>query len=257
VKENKYKEMLIALNKEVKKLDRIHKTVRKTTNEFASISLECLVENYSHLIDVNTSWGQPKAEMNDDGKIVLTPNYSFSLAETSKGYFEWDLLQPWSPKYVNEDAKSYGGHRPVVITRGITETRADFVFIYTKKLLLNYHLRDAFNNMILGKRLKWLEEDLGYPKGRYVEVDRDLKTELDLMNDDDIIFITTSGHDQEDAFYIKNIDMWDVETGGAKNFGFDRSDYTYERTTEEFVRGILRKVIELDTSNEAMFWLYD
>jgi hypothetical protein len=257
MKENKYKEMLVALNKEVKKLDRIHKTVRKTTNEFTSISLECLVENYSHLIDVDTSWGQPKAEINDNGKIVLTPNYSFSLANTHKGYFDWDLLQPWSPKYVNEDAKSYGGHRPVAITRGVTETRADFVFIYTKKLLLNYHLRHAFTNMILGKRQKWLKGDLGYPEGRYVEEDRDLRTELDLMNDDDVIFITTSGHDQEDSFYIQDIDIWDVETGVTKDFGFNKYSYPYNQTTEEFVRGILRKVIELDTSNEAIFWLYD
>jgi len=49
--------------------------------------------------------------------------------------------------------------------------------------------------------------------------------------------------------------MWDVETGQAKDFGFTNSYYPQD--TEEFVRGILRQVIELDTSNEAMFWLYD
>tara|TARA_R110000824_G_scaffold396596_1_gene598193 strand:+ start:44 stop:805 length:762 start_codon:yes stop_codon:yes gene_type:complete len=251
----KYKEMLVTLNKEVKKLDRIHRAVRKTTNEFTSISMECFLDNYSYLIEADESWYKPKAERNREGKIELTPEYNFSLANRHRGYFEWDLLQPWSPKYVKEDVGTYRGHRPVTITRGVTETRADFVFIYTKKHLLNYQLIHAFNNMILGKRRKWLEEDVGYPEGRYDEVDRDLKTELDLMNDDDIIFITARGYDQEDGFEIEAIDMWDVETGQAKDFGFTNSYYPQD--TEEFVRGILRQVIELDTSNEAMFWLYD
>ena len=179
----KYKEMLVTLNKEVKKLDRIHRAVRKTTNEFTSISMECFLDNYSYLIEADESWYKPKAERNREGKIELTPEYNFSLANRHRGYFEWDLLQPWSPKYVKEDVGTYRGHRPVTITRGVTETRADFVFIYTKKHLLNYQLIHAFNNMILGKRRKWLEEDVGYPEGRYDEVDRDLKTELDLMND--------------------------------------------------------------------------
>jgi len=266
VKENNYKEMLIALNKEVKKLDRIHNAIRKTTNEFASINMDCLNNEYTDLIMAREDWSAPEAEIRG-GKMILTPYYHFSLAETARGYdfFEWDMLQKWSPKYVNEDLKRPSKyqtpvpvrHRPIMIARGVTETQADFVFIYTKKKLLdNYRLRDAFNNMILGERLKWVKEATGYPKGTYKDVDRDIKTELDLMTDEDVIFITATGWDQEDTVIIKAIDMWDAETGTRKNFGFDQDGWQYEETTEEFVRKIVQGVIELDDSNEATFWIY-
>jgi hypothetical protein len=269
MKENNYKEMLVTLNKEVKKLDRIHNAIRKTTNEFASISMDCLDSEYarrrlSHPIKVRESWYEPKAEM-VDGKIMLTPDYMFSLAGTQReyGYFDWEKLKKWSPKFVNEDLKEPSKylstvpviHRPVMITRGVTETQADFVFVYTKKKLLeDWELRRAFNNMILGKRSKWVKEATGYPNGTYKEVDRDIKTELDLMTDEDVIFITATGWDQEDTIEIKTIDMWDVETRTRKDFGFDPRQY--KETTESFVRGVLQNLIELDDCNAATFWIY-
>ena len=264
-----YKEMLVTLNKEVKKLDRIHNAIRKTTNEFASISMDCLDSEYantrlSHPIKVSENWYHPKAEM-VDGKIMLTPDYMFSLAGTQReyDYFDWAKLEKWSPKFVNEDLKEPSKylstvpviHRPVMITRGVTETQGDFVFIYTKKKLLdNWELARAFNNMILGKRSKWVKEATGYPNGTYKEGDRDIKTELDLMTDEDVIFITASGTDQSDSIGIEAIDMWDAETGTGKDFGFDTRQY--KETTEEFVRRILQGVIELDSYNSATFWIY-
>lgn len=262
MEENNYKEMLVTLKKEVKKLDRIHNAIRKTTNEFAGIDMQCLNNEYTDLIMAREDWSEPKAEIRG-GKMILTPYYHFSLAETvTEG---WDMLQKWSPKYVNEDLKRPSKyqtpvpvrHRPIMIVRGVTETQADFVFIYTKKKLLdNYRLRDAFNNMILGERLKWVKEATGYPEGTHKSVDRDIKTELDLMTDEDVIFITATGWDQEDTVIIKAIDMWDAETGTRKNFGFDQYEWRYKETTEEFVRKIVQGVIELDDSNEAIFWIY-
>ena len=257
MKENNYKEMLVTLKKEVKKLDRIHNAIRKTTNEFASIDMWCFDDSSwrgrNRVIEVEPSWNSPEAEI-CNGKMILTPNYYFRLDED---FWSTKDLKDWSPKYFNLDEKDGRRHRPIVIARGVTETQADYVFIFTKReLKRRYDLFEAFSNLTFGKRQQWVDDYVVDGNGTDIEVDRKIKTELDLMTDEDVIFITATGWDQEDSFEIKRIDMWDAETGAQKNFGFTKDKWQYKETTEEFVRKIVQEVIELDDSNYATFWLY-
>ena len=217
-----YKEMLTTLNKKVKKLDRVHNAVRKNGNEFATIQMYTLENNDTHLIKSIENWENPRVEMGKNRQITLTPDYWFETNYEDV----WSNWIDWSPKTVTEDMNSYNGrHRPVVIIRSLWETRADFLFIYTKKMLFDY-IRDinnepAFNNMILGK--KW-EKD--------IEVDRVIKDEFDLLDDDDVIFITATGDDQENGVNIERIDYWN------KLFHFPYISAHYETDLNELLEGL-------------------
>lgn len=217
-----YKEMLTTLNKKVKQLDRIHNAVRKNGNEFATIQMHTLENNHTHLIKSIENWENPRVEMGKNRQITLTPDYWFETNYEDV----WSNWIDWSPKTVTEDMNSYNGrHRPVVIIRSLWETRADFLFIYTKKMLFDY-IRDinnepAFNNMILGKR--W-EKD--------IEVDRVIKDEFDLLDDDDVIFITATGDDQENGVNIERIDYWN------KLFHSPYISAHYETDLNELLEGL-------------------
>ena len=217
-----YKEMLTTLNKKVKKLDRVHNAVRKNGNEFATIQMHTLENNHTHLIKSIENWENPRVEMGKNRQITLTPDYWFETNYEDV----WSNWIDWSPKTVTEDMNSYNGrHRPVVIIRSLWETRADFLFIYTKKMLFDY-IRDinnepAFNNMILGK--KW-EKD--------IEVDRVIKDEFDLLDDDDVIFITATGDDQENGVNIERIDYWN------KLFHSPYISSHYETDLNELLEGL-------------------
>mgnify|MGYP000377294011 FL=1 len=243
-----YKEMLVTLNKKVKQLDRIHNAVRKNGNEFAMIQMQTTDDNYSHFIKNTEHWDSPKIEMDSNRRLTLTPDYWFEIH-----YDRYSNWIDWSPKIVTEDMNSYNGrHRPVVIIRSLWETRADFLFIYTKKMLFDY-IRDinnepAFNNMILGK--KW-EKD--------IEVDRVIKDEFDLLDDDDVIFITATGDDQENGVNIERIDYWNkryvVDELGAtmssrKREGFRIGETNWDSEYETDLNDLLQGLCSLSDNSE-------
>ena len=218
---NDYKEMLATLNKKVKRLDRVHNAVRKNGNEFAMIQMQTTDDNYSHFIKNREHWDSPKIEMDSNRRLTLTPEYVFEIH-----YDRYSNWIDWTPKIVTEDMKSPNGrHRPVMIVRSLWETRADFMFIYTKKMLFDYirsiNNRPAFNNLILGER---------WENG--IKVDRVIKDEFDLLDDDDVIFITATGDDQEDGINIESIDYWN------KKFPSPYISSHYETDLNELLEGL-------------------
>ena len=246
---NDYKEMLVTLNKKVKQLDRIHNAVRKNGNEFAMIQMQTLENNHTHLIKSIEHWENPRVEMGKNRQITLTPDYWFETNYEDV----WSNWIDWTPKIVTEDMNSSNGrHRPVVIIRSLWETSADFLFIYTKKMLFDY-IRDinnepAFNNMILGK--KW-EKD--------IEVDRVIKDEFDLLDDDDVIFITATGDDQENGVNIERIDYWNkryvVDELGAtmssrKREGFRIGETNWDSEYETDLNDLLQGLCSLSDNSE-------
>ena len=253
---NDYKEMLVTLNKKVKQLDRIHNAVRKNGNEFAMIQMQTLENNHTHLIKSIEHWENPRVEMGKNRQITLTPDYWFETNYEDV----WSNWIDWTPKIVTEDMNSSNGrHRPVVIIRSLWETSADFLFIYTKKTLFEY-IRDinnepAFNNLILGER--WERRANHFDKFSNKKVDRVMKDEFDLLEDDDVIFITATGDDQEDGINIKSIDYWNKRfvvdelgtTMSSRASGYETSEY------ETDLNELLERLCSLNDNSE-MFNLW-
>jgi len=251
-----YKEMLVTLNKKVKQLDRIHNAVRKNGNEFAMIQMQTLENNHTHLIKSIEHWENPRVEMGKNRQITLTPDYWFETNYEDV----WSNWIDWTPKIVTEDMNSSNGrHRPVVIIRSLWETSADFLFIYTKKMLFDY-IRDinnepAFNNLILGER--WERRANHFDKFSNKKVDRVMKDEFDLLEDDDVIFITATGDDQEDGINIKSIDYWNKRfvvdelgtTMSSRASGYETSEY------ETDLNELLERLCSLNDNSE-MFNLW-
>ena len=245
-----YKEMLATLDKKVKQLDRIHNAVRKNGNEFATIQMQTLTDNYCHFIKNREHWETPKIEMDSNRRLTLTPEYVFEIHFDR--YSNW---MDWSPKTVTEDMKNPNGrHRPIIITRTLYETSADFLFIYTKKTLFDYirgiNNEPAFNNMILGQRWESRKDYSG--KFQNKKVDRVMKDEFDLLEDDDVIFITTSGHDQSDTLDIVDIEYWNkryvVDEQGTTMSSRPRHDWDYEYKTD--LNDLLQNLCSLDNNSE-------
>jgi len=254
---NDYKEMLVTLNKKVKQLDRIHNAVRKNGNEFAMIQMQTTDDNYSHFIKNTEHWDSPKIEMDSNRRLTLTPDYWFEIH-----YDRYSNWIDWSPKIVTEDMNSSNGrHRPVVIIRSLWETSADFLFIYTKKTLFEY-IRDinnepAFNNLILGER--WERRANHFDKFSNKKVDRVMKDEFDLLEDDDVIFITATGDDQEDGINIKSIDYWNkrfvvdelgTTMSSRKQESFNVGGTNWDSEYETDLNDLLQGLCSLDNNSE-------
>ena len=259
---NDYKEMLATLNKKVKRLDRVHNAVRKNGNEFAMIQMQTTDDNYSHFIKNREHWDSPKIEMDSNRRLTLTPEYVFEINYSDSYYGPCTEWIDWTPKIVTEDMKSPNGrHRPILITRTLYETSADFLFIYTKKMLFDY-IRDinnepAFNNLILGER--WEKRANHFDKFSNTKVDRVMKDEFDLLEDDDVIFITATGHDQSDTIDIVDIEYWNkryvVDELGAtmssrKREGFRIGETNWDSEYETDLNELLQGLCSLDNNSE-------
>tara|TARA_R110002020_G_scaffold73456_6_gene188272 strand:- start:166 stop:594 length:429 start_codon:yes stop_codon:yes gene_type:complete len=135
-----------------------------------------------------------------------------------------------------------GKHRPLAIWYGVGETRCNYTFIYTKKEFdraqKSYHkFPIALKQFELGTK----QIDGGEHRGR-IDVPRILGDEIDLMKDDDVMFITAEGWDQEAIFEIKYFTTREIGD-------IDRNEW---HSNESFAEDIVNTLIELDASNSSL-----
>jgi len=235
-----YKQLLQAISKRVKTVDKVLAASRKHMNEFVGINL-CGVDdgNWSgrnSLIQVTEQWHYPKVTYCYETNSTITrPSYMWSIME---GF--WDF-KPWTLDFYKTDMKDEK-HRPLAITYGVGETRCNFTFIYTKKELdraqwSNRKFPIALRQYQLGTKRVRNDSDTAW-----VDTPRILGDEIDLMKDDDVMFITAEGWDQEAIFEIKHFTT--REMGVTERVSWD--------SNEDCAEDIVNTLIELDASNSPL-----
>tara|TARA_R110001583_G_scaffold164597_1_gene317097 strand:- start:39 stop:533 length:495 start_codon:yes stop_codon:yes gene_type:complete len=158
--------------------------------------------------------------------------------EHTEGF--WDS-KPWTLDFYKTDMKDEK-HRPLAITYGVGETRCNYTFIYTKKELdraqwSNRKFPIALRQYQLGTKRVRNDSDTAW-----VDTPRILGDEIDLMKDDDVMFITAEGWDQEAIFEIKHFTT--REMGVTERNSWD--------SNEDCAEDIVNTLIELDASNSPL-----
>ena len=235
-----YKQLLQAISKRVKTVDKVLAASRKHMNEFVGINF-CGMDDSgwsgrNALIQVTEQWHNPKVTYCYETNSTITrPDYMW---EHTEGF--WDF-KPWTLDFYRTDLKD-GKHRPLAIWYGVGETRCNYTFIYTKKEFDraqgSYHkFPIALKQFQLGTK----RVDGGKYRGK-IDVPRILGDEIDTMKDDDVMFITAEGWDQEAIFEIKHFTT--REMGVTERNSWD--------SNEDCAEDIINMLIELDASNSPL-----
>ena len=241
-----YKQLLQAISKRVKTVDKVLAASRKHMNEFAGIEF-CAVPDKGGLsygrdtlLTVTEQWHYPKVTYCYKTNSTITrPDYMW---EHTEGF--WDS-KPWTLDFYKTDMKDEK-HRPLAITYGVGETRCNYTFIYTKKELdraqwSNRKFPIALRQYQLGTKRVRNDSDTAW-----VDTPRILGDEIDLMKDDDVMFITAEGWDQEAIFEIKYFTTRMIEEGKGD---IDRSEW---HSNESFAEDIVNTLIQLDASSSSL-----
>ena len=234
-----YKQLLQAISKRVKTVDKVLAASRKHQNEFVRINL-CGVDDSgwsgrNSLIQVTEQWHYPKVTYCYETNSTITrPSYMWRIMD---GF--WDF-KPWTLDFYRTDLKD-GNHRPLVIWYGVGETRCNYTFIYTKKELD----RAQWSNRKFPIALRQFE--LGTKKAKDywdndIKVPRILGDEIDAMKDDDVMFITAEGWDQEAIFEIKHFTTREMDVTERDSWD----------SNEDCAEDIVNMLIELDASNSPL-----
>ncbi len=237
---NDYKQLRQAISKRVKTGDKVLAASRYHMNEFVGINLCGVADgNWSgrnSLIQVTEQWHYPKVTYCYETNSTITrPSYMWSIMD---GF--WDF-EPWKLDVYKTDMKDEK-HRPLAITYGVGETRCNYTFIYTKKELdraqwSNRKFPIALKQYQLGTKRVRNDSDTAW-----VDTPRILGDEIDLMKDDDVMFITAEGWDQEAIFEIKHFTT--REMGVTERDSWD--------SNEDCAEDIVNTLIELDASNSPL-----
>ena len=239
-----YKQLLQAISKRVKTVDKVLAASRKHMNEFAGIEF-CGIDDSgwsgrNPLIRVTEQWHYPKVTYCYKTNSTITrPDYMW---EHTEGF--WDS-KPWTLDFYKTDMKDEK-HRPLAITYGVGETRCNYTFIYTKKELdraqwSNRKFPIALRQYQLGTKRVRNDSDTAW-----VDTPRILGDEIDLMKDEDVMFITAEGWDQEAIFEIKYFTTRMIEEGKGD---IDRSEW---HSNERFAEDIVNTLIQLDASSSSL-----
>jgi len=241
-----YKQLLQAISKRVKTVDKVLAASRKHMNEFAGINF-CAVPDKGGLsygrdtlLTVTEQWHYPKVTYCYKTNSTITrPDYMWKHTE---GF--WDF-KSWTLDFYKTDMKD-GKHRPLAIWYGVGETRCNYTFIYTKKEFdraqwSNRKFPIALRQYQLGTKSVRNDSDTDW-----VDTPRILGDEIDLMKDDDVMFITAEGWDQEAIFEIKYFTTRMIEEGKSD---IDRGEW---HSNESFAEDIVNTLIQLDTSSSSL-----
>jgi hypothetical protein len=236
-----YKKLIQAISKRVKTVDKVLAASRKHLNEFVSIEL-CAIDDkggffYGRdpLITVTELWHKPHVSYcRETNSTIIRPDYMW---EHTEEFWEY---KPWTLDFYKTDLKD-GKHRPLFIYHGVGETRADYTFIYTKKEFDRaqgvYKFPIALKQLELGTK----RVDGGKHEGM-IDVPRILGDEIDTMKDDDVMFITGWGWDQNSIFEIKHFVIRDMDLAQREEWD----------SNESCAQNIVNTLIDLDKYNTAL-----
>ncbi|HAT67697.1 MAG TPA: hypothetical protein DCS66_24375 [Flavobacteriaceae bacterium] len=236
-----YKQLLQAISKRVKTVDKVLAASRKHMNEYVGIALYAIPDKggiffgRSPLIKVTEQWHRPQVTYCYETNSTITrPDYYWEEATLDK-------YESWKLDFYKTDMKD-GNHRPLFILHVLGETEANLTYIYTKKEFDraqgSYHkFPIALKQFQLGTK----RVDGGKYRGK-IDVPRILGDEIDTMKDDDVMFITAEGWDQEAIFEIKHFTT--REMGVTERNSWD--------SNEDCAEDIINMLIELDASNSPL-----
>ena len=236
-----YKQLLQAISKRVKTVDKVLAASRKHMNEFVGIELYAIPDKggiffgRNALIQVTEQWHYPKVTYCYETNSTITrPDYYWEEAELDK-------YESWKLDFYKTDMKD-GNHRPLFILHVLGETEANLTYIYTKKEF--DRVADSGNKFPIALRQYQLGTkriDGGEHRGR-IDVPRILGDEIDLMKDEEVMFITTDGEYEGPAFEIVNFT--------TRKIGDPDSEAWYDN--EGCAEDIVNTLIEVDTSNSLL-----
>lgn len=239
-----YKQLLQAISKRVKTVDKVLAASRKHQNEFVGMDFCAAPDkgglNFGRnsLIDVTELWHFPQVSYcRKTNSTITRPDYRW---EINTDFWE-PSVETWNLDFYKTDLKD-GNHRPVAIWYAVGETMCHYTFIYTKKEL--ERAEKAGRKFPIA--LKQFELGTKKAKDHWdndIKVPRILGDEIDAMKDEDVMVITARGWDQQSSFEIVYFNTREMD--------IEREEDTWD-TTEGFAERIVSDLISLDRTNAAL-----